>query len=123
MAETLLLPHGDMWDPGPVAAAQPPALPLNWITHEVKGWRVPHLPVATAALRPHQLPGCTVLGASTSNPGLWTFLRADRCTKEGKRPWREADRPAAEKPGVESFIRLEELSVLSLAKNSGKMKI
>ena len=35
----------------------------------------------------------------------------------------EADRPAAEKPGVESFIRLEELSVLSLAKNSGKMKI
>lgn len=38
MAETLLLPHEDTWDPGPVAAAQPPALPLNRITHEVKGW-------------------------------------------------------------------------------------
>lgn len=35
----------------------------------------------------------------------------------------EADRPTLRSQGVESFIRLEELSVLSLAKNSGKMKI
>ena len=36
---------------------------------------------------------------------------------------RDIDRPAAEKPWVQSFIRLKELSVLSLANNSGKAKI
>ena len=79
MTETLLLPHGDTRDPGPVAAAQPPALPLSRITPEVKSWRVPHLPVAMAALLPHRLPSCTVLGVSTSNPRLWALLHAGRC--------------------------------------------
>ena len=112
MAETLLLPHEDTWDPGPVAAAQPPALPLNRITHEVKGWRVPHLPVAMAALRPHQLPGCTVLGVSTSTPGLWTLLHADRCSvhrKENDHVEKQTDRQAEDRLDLAEDTRLAAL--------------
>ena len=102
-----MLPHGDTGDPGPVAAAQPSALPRNQITHEVKGWRVPHLPVATAALLPHQLPGCTVLGASTSNPGLCTFFRANRHTrKEHDHGEKQTDRQAEDRLGLAGDPRL-----------------
>lgn len=109
MTETILLPHGDTRDPGPVAAAQPPALPLSRITPEVKSWRVPHLPVAVAALLPHRLPSCTVLGVSTSNPGLWALLHAGRCSarrKENDHGEKQTDQQAEDRLGLAGDPRL-----------------